>query len=116
RRPAWPTWAGTWNWASFPSTAPGAHKKKQEGRRMKSKGNRSLAACACVLAVLAAAPARAQSLHPADRWEFALEAGYLTKVKNNSPHDHRIVPLQVASRSPSMTDLSRSPDATSRPL
>ena len=46
--------------------------------------------------------ARAQSPHPADRWEFAVEAGYLAKVRNNSPHDYRIVPLQVAWRSPAM--------------
>ena len=65
---------------------------------------------AFVVALLAGAPARAQSPHPADRWEFAVEAGYLAKVRNNSPHDYRVVPLQLAWRSPAMTDLWRSAD------
>lgn len=43
--------------------------------------------------------------HPADHWEFAVEAGYLTKVRNNSPLDYRIVPTQVAWRSPALFDL-----------
>jgi len=71
-------------------------------------GRRWLGLGAFVLALLSGAPARGQAPHPADRWEFAVEAGYLAKVKNNSPHDYRIVPLQVAWRSPSMTDLWRS--------
>ena len=62
------------------------------------------------LALLAALPAVAQTPHPADRWEFALEAGYLAKVRNNSPHDYRIVPLQVAWRSPAMFDMWSAPD------
>lgn len=43
--------------------------------------------------------------HPADRWEVAVEAGYLKKVKNNSPLDYVIAPVQVAWRSPAMFDL-----------
>jgi lipid A 3-O-deacylase len=74
------------------------------------KGKGWIVPGAFVVALLAGAPARAQSPHPADRWEFAVEAGYLTKVRNNSPHDYRIVPLQLAWRSPAMTDLWRSAD------
>jgi lipid A 3-O-deacylase len=74
------------------------------------KGKGWIVRGAFVVALLAGAPARAQSPHPADRWEFAVEAGYLTKVRNNSPHDYRIVPLQLAWRSPAMTDLWRSAD------
>lgn len=48
--------------------------------------------------------ARAES-HPADRWELAIEAGYLEKVKENSPLDYTIVPLQAAWRSPAFLDL-----------
>jgi lipid A 3-O-deacylase len=69
-----------------------------------------MAAGAAALALLAGAPASAQAVHPADRWEFAVEAGYLAKVKNNSPHDYRIVPLQVAWRSPALFDLWNAPD------
>jgi hypothetical protein len=43
--------------------------------------------------------------HPADRWELAIEAGYLEKVKENSPLDYVIVPAQAAWRSPAMFDL-----------
>lgn len=43
--------------------------------------------------------------HPADSWEFALEAGYLKKVRNNSPLDYRILPAQAVWRSPAMFDL-----------
>jgi lipid A 3-O-deacylase len=74
------------------------------------KGKGWIVRGAFVVALLAGAPARAQSPHPADRWEFAVEAGYLAKVRNNSPHDYRIVPLQLAWRSPAMTDLWRSAD------
>jgi hypothetical protein len=74
------------------------------------KGKRWFVPGAFVVALLAGAPARAQAPHPADRWEFAVEAGYLAKVRNNSPHDYRIVPLQLAWRSPAMTDLWRSAD------
>ena len=60
----------------------------------------SLAGC------LLAAPASvlAQS-HPADHWEVAVEMGYLEKIRDNSPLDYVIVPLQVAWRSPAMFDL-----------
>lgn len=43
--------------------------------------------------------------HPADRWEVAVEAGYLEKIRHNSPLDYVIAPLQVAWRSPAMFDL-----------
>ncbi|MDO9467206.1 MAG: acyloxyacyl hydrolase [Thiobacillus sp.] len=43
--------------------------------------------------------------HPADRWEVAVEAGYLEKIRNNTPLDYVIVPVQVAWRSPAMFDL-----------
>ena len=45
--------------------------------------------------------------HPADHWEFAVESGYLKKIRNNSPFDYRIVPTQVAWRSPAVFDLWR---------
>jgi len=77
---------------------------------MRTRGIRWIAGGGLALALLAAMPARAQAPHPADRWEFALEAGYLAKVRNNSPHDYRIVPMQVAWRSPSMFDLWSAPD------
>jgi len=61
---------------------------------------RALALC------LVAAPASVcAQVHPADRWEVAVEAGYLKKVKNNSPLDYVIAPVQVAWRSPPMFDL-----------
>jgi hypothetical protein len=50
------------------------------------------------------ASVRAQD-HPADRWEVALEVGYLEKVKENSPLDYVIVPAQVAWRSPAFLNL-----------
>jgi hypothetical protein len=59
----------------------------------------------CVFALSAySASVYAQS-HPADRWEVAIEAGYLEKVRNNTPLDYVIAPLQVAWRSPAMFDL-----------
>jgi lipid A 3-O-deacylase len=73
------------------------------------KGKRWIAPAWLMLALAAAPAARAQAPHPADRWEFALEAGYLAKVRNNSPHDYRIAPVQVAWRSPALWDLWRSP-------
>jgi lipid A 3-O-deacylase len=72
------------------------------------KGKRWIAPAWFVLALAAAPAALAQAPHPADRWEFALEAGYLAKVRNNSPHEYRIVPMQVAWRSPALWDLWRS--------
>ena len=65
------------------------------------------AAAASILAgCLLAAPASglAQS-HPADHWEVAVEMGYLEKIRDNSPLDYVIVPLQLAWRSPAMFDL-----------
>ena len=43
--------------------------------------------------------------HPADYWEFSVQTGYLTKVKNNSPFDYRIVPTQAVWRSPTVFKL-----------
>ena len=43
--------------------------------------------------------------HPADRWEVAVEAGYLEKIGNNSSLNYVIAPLQVAWRGPAMFDL-----------
>ena len=50
---------------------------------MGKKRNGWFAGGLAALALLAAAPSQAQSGHPADRWEYALEAGYLAKVRNN---------------------------------
>ena len=47
----------------------------------------------------------AQTAHPADKWEFGVEAGYLKKIRNNSPLDYTIVPTQVLWRTPAMFDL-----------
>ena len=82
---------------------------KSQGRSTKAK-HWSLAPATFILALAAVGGARAQAPHPADRWEYALEAGYLAKVKNNSPHAYRIAPLQMAWRSPAMWDLWRSED------
>jgi lipid A 3-O-deacylase len=49
----------------------------------------------------------AQAQHPSDQWEFAVETGYLKKIKHNSPFDYRIVPTQVAWRTPALFDLWR---------
>lgn len=56
------------------------------------------------LLALLPSPVNAQT-HPADRGEIAIEAGYLEKVRNNSPLDYAIAPLQVAWRTPAMFDL-----------
>lgn len=69
----------------------------------------SIVAGACCALALLAGSARAQGLHPADRWEYAVEAGYAAKIRNNSPFDYRIAPLQLAFRSPAMMDLWHSP-------
>lgn len=60
---------------------------------------------AFALALTAASAGVHAQDHPADRWEFALEAGYLEKVKENSPLDYVIVPAQVAWRSPAFLEL-----------
>jgi lipid A 3-O-deacylase len=62
---------------------------------------------ALFLGLAAAAQLAQAQQHPADKWEFAVETGYLKKVKNNSPFDYRIVPTQVAWRSPALFDLWR---------
>ena len=61
----------------------------------------------CLLLGLLAIAQHAHAQHPADHWEFAVEAGYLRKVKNNSPFDYRIVPAQLVWRSPPMFDIWR---------
>ena len=68
------------------------------------------AACALSLGVLAAAPVRAHDA--ADHWEFGVEAGYLAKVRNNSPHNYRIVPVQAVWRSPAFWDIWNTPGGT----
>lgn len=65
---------------------------------------------AAVYALLVSAPAASPAYaetptHPADRWEVAVETGYLEKVRNNTPLDYVIAPLQLAWRSPAMFDL-----------
>lgn len=60
----------------------------------------------CLL-TLGLGAACAQAQHPADRWEFAVETGYLEKIKNNSPFDYRIIPTQVAWRTPALFDIWR---------
>ena len=64
-------------------------------------------ACAFALAGCLAPAAWAQ--HPAGHWEFAIESGWLTKVRDNSPLDYRVVPLQAVWRSPATHDLWRAP-------
>lgn len=56
-----------------------------------------------------AVPATAQQ-HPSQQWEFAVETGYLTKIRNNSPLDYAIVPTQLVWRSPALFDLWRGAD------
>jgi lipid A 3-O-deacylase len=60
------------------------------------------------LALMTAQTAFAQ--HPADQWEVALEAGYLEKVRNNTPLDYTIAPVQVAWRSPAFATLWQNAD------
>lgn len=60
---------------------------------------------ALLLSLLAASPGVYAEDHPADHWEIAAELGYLEKVRNNSPLDYVIVPLQIAWRSPASFDL-----------
>jgi hypothetical protein len=55
--------------------------------------------------LLTAPPAVRADDHPADHWEVAVEAGYLEKVRDNSPLDYVIVPVQIAWRSPAAFDL-----------
>ena len=60
----------------------------------------------CLLALAWTAVA-AQAQHPADRWEVAVETGYLKKIRHNSPFDYLIIPTQVAWRTPALFDLWR---------
>ena len=60
---------------------------------------------ALILSLLATPASVCADDHPADHWEVAVEAGYLQKVRNNSPLDYVIVPVQVAWRSPAAFDL-----------
>jgi hypothetical protein len=64
----------------------------------------ALAATVFSMLALVSSPAHAQS-HPSDHWEFAIETGYLEKIRNNSPLDYVIAPVQVAWRSPAMFDV-----------
>jgi hypothetical protein len=59
----------------------------------------------CVFALSTYSASGYAQSHPADRWEVAIEAGYLEKVRNNTPLDYVIAPVQVAWRSPAMFDL-----------
>lgn len=65
---------------------------------------RRFAGCVLVATSLLGSGA-AQAQHPADRWEFGIEAGYLTKIRRNSPLDYRIAPAQLVWRSPAAFDL-----------
>jgi hypothetical protein len=60
---------------------------------------------ALLLSLLATPSGVCADEHPADHWEVAVEAGYLEKVRDNSPLDYVIVPLQVAWRSPATFEL-----------
>jgi hypothetical protein len=60
---------------------------------------------ALLLTLLAVPPGVRAGDHPADHWEVAVEVGYLEKVRDNSPLDYVIVPVQVAWRSPAAFDL-----------
>jgi lipid A 3-O-deacylase len=77
---------------------------------MTKSAGRWRTAVACALALLAGSTAQAQAIHPADRWEYALEAGYTAKVRDNSPFEYRIAPFHLAFRSPAFTDLWTSPE------
>src|SRR5687767_14901755 len=61
----------------------------------------------CVISALLLLPlALAHAVeHPADQWEFGLEAGYLKKIRQNSPLDYRIAPAQLVWRSPAAFDI-----------
>ena len=65
----------------------------------------------CLLAGMLAlvAPATAQQ-HPSQKWEFAVETGYLTKIRNNSPLDYTIVPTQLVWRSPALFNIWQGAD------
>ena len=63
--------------------------------------------CWPLLALLVSA-SQVQAQHPADDWEFAVETGYLKKVKHNSSLDYRIAPTQAVWRSPALFDLWKS--------
>lgn len=43
--------------------------------------------------------------HSSDRWEFAVEAGYLSKIRDNTPLDYVIAPVQLVWRSPAFLDV-----------
>lgn len=66
---------------------------------------------AALALALGAGAALAQAL-PADRAEWAVETGYLTKIKHNSPLDYRVVPTQLVWRSPAAFDLWRHEDGS----
>ncbi|MBL0418886.1 acyloxyacyl hydrolase [Ramlibacter sp. AW1] len=62
---------------------------------------------AAALAAQAQAQVQTRSPHPADHWEFAVESGWLAKVRDNSPHEYRIVPVQAVWRSPVFAEVWR---------
>jgi len=49
-------------------------------------------------------------IHPSQQWEFAIESGYLTKIRHNSPLDYAIVPTQLVWRSPALFEFWRGTD------
>jgi lipid A 3-O-deacylase len=49
-----------------------------------------------------ATPSATSLLHPADRWEFTLESGYLWETGSNTSINYEIVPTQFTFRSPAM--------------
>lgn len=57
-------------------------------------------------------PSTTFAQHPSEQWEVALEAGYLSKVRNNTPLDYVIAPVQVAWRSPVFRELWQSPNGS----
>lgn len=61
------------------------------------------------MAALLLLPLPAFTQHTSEKWELALEAGYLSKVKNNTPLDYVIAPIQVAWRSPVFRELWQGP-------
>ena len=71
----------------------------------KARGDAAQVGRSSVTSLLASGAAQAQAQHPADNWEFGVEAGYLTKVRHNSPLDYRIAPFQLVWRSPAAFDL-----------
>lgn len=64
-----------------------------------------LSRCGLLIGLLTVATGVLAQQHPADQWEMAVETGYLTKVKHNSPLNYVIAPTQLVWRAPAMFDL-----------